>query len=157
MIRRPPRSTRTDTLFPYTTLFRSLRRLAERQEHEGRLLSRSERMEETTLAAQEMIRPTVYGQLIIFLVFVPLLTFQGVEGKTFAPMAITLMLALAAAFVLSLTFIPAMIAIVIKGKVSETEVKPIRWFKEKYEPLLKKTVAPPQPFEIGKRSGRGRE
>ncbi len=124
----------------------ALRRLAERQEHEGRLLSRSERMEETTLAAQEMIRPTVYGQLIIFLVFVPLLTFQGVEGKTFAPMAITLMLALAAAFVLSLTFIPAMIAIVIKGKVSETEVKPIRWFKEKYEPLLKKAVARPQPF-----------
>lgn len=104
----------------------ALRRLAERQEHEGRLLTRSERMEETTLAAQEMIRPTVYGQLIIFLVFVPLLTFQGVEGKTFAPMAITLMVALASAFVLSLTFVPAMIALVITGKVSETEVKPIR-------------------------------
>jgi cobalt-zinc-cadmium resistance protein CzcA len=97
-----------------------------------------ERLEETTLAAQEMMRPTVYGQLIIFLVFVPLLTFQGVEGKTFAPMAITLMVALASAFVLSLTFVPAMIAIVIKGKVSETEVKPIRWFKEKYAPCCHK-------------------
>lgn len=124
----------------------ALRRLAERQEHEGRLLSRAERMEETTHAAQEMIRPTVYGQLIIFLVFVPLLTFQGVEGKTFSPMAITLMVALASAFVLSLTFIPAMIAIVVKGKVSETEVKPIRWFKEKYAPLLEKAVARPLPF-----------
>ena len=124
----------------------ALRRLAERQEHEGRLLTRSERMEETTLAAQEMIRPTVYGQLIIFLVFVPLLTFQGVEGKTFAPMAITLMVALASAFVLSLTFVPAMIALVITGKVSETEVKPIRWFKEKYAPLLTKAVAHPLPF-----------
>jgi cobalt-zinc-cadmium resistance protein CzcA len=61
---------------------------------------------EETLAAKEMVRPTVYGQLIIFLVFVPLLTFQGVEGKTFAPMAITLMVALASAFVLSLTFVP---------------------------------------------------
>jgi len=125
------------------------RRLAERQEHEGRLLTRDERMEETTLAAKEMVRPTVYGQLIIFLVFVPLLTFQGVEGKTFAPMAITLMVALASAFVLSLTFVPAMIAIVVKGRVSETEVKPIRWFKERYAPVLGRGVARPMPFILG--------
>ncbi|HXG90509.1 MAG TPA: CusA/CzcA family heavy metal efflux RND transporter [Vicinamibacterales bacterium] len=127
----------------------ALRRLAERQEHEGRLLTREERMEETTLAAKEMVRPTVYGQLIIFLVFVPLLTFQGVEGKTFAPMAITLMVALASAFVLSLTFVPAMIAIVVTGKVSETEVKPIRWFKERYAPVLGRAVARPMPFILG--------
>ncbi|WP_197418478.1 efflux RND transporter permease subunit, partial [Sphingomonas sp. CCH9-F2] len=120
-----------------------------RQEHEGRLLTREERMEETTLAAKEMVRPTVYGQLIIFLVFVPLLTFQGVEGKTFAPMAITLMVALASAFVLSLTFVPAMIAIVVKGRVSETEVKPIRWFKERYAPVLGRAVARPMPFILG--------
>ncbi|WP_324699889.1 CusA/CzcA family heavy metal efflux RND transporter [Novosphingobium sp. RL4] len=127
----------------------ALRRLAERQEHEGRLLTRPERMEETTLAAREMIRPTVYGQLIIFLVFVPLLTFQGVEGKTFSPMAITLMIALASAFVLSLTFVPAMVALVITGKVSETEVRPIRWFKERYAPVLAKAVARPLPFVLG--------
>ncbi|WP_443478609.1 efflux RND transporter permease subunit [Novosphingobium aerophilum] len=127
----------------------ALRRLAERQEHEGRLLTRPERMEETTLAAREMIRPTVYGQLIIFLVFVPLLTFQGVEGKTFSPMAITLMIALACAFVLSLTFVPAMVALVITGKVSETEVRPIRWFKERYAPVLAKAVARPLPFVLG--------
>ena len=126
----------------------ALRRLAERQEHEGRLLTREERMEETTHAAQEMIRPTVYGQAIIFLVFVPLLTFQGVEGKTFAPMAITLMIALACAFVLSLTFVPAMIALVVTGKVKETEVKPIRWFKARYEPMLKQAVAKPLPFVL---------
>jgi len=127
----------------------TLRRLAERQEHEGRLLSLRERLSEVVGAAQEMIRPTVYGQLIIFLVFVPLLTFQGVEGKTFAPMAITLMVALASAFVLSLTFVPAMIAIVVRGRVSETEVKPIRWFKEKYAPILAKAVARPMPFILG--------
>jgi cobalt-zinc-cadmium resistance protein CzcA len=127
----------------------ALRRLAERQEHEDRLLTLGERMEETMQAAREMISPTVYGQLIIFLVFVPLLTFQGVEGKTFSPMAITLMIALASAFVLSLTFIPAMIALVITGKVNETEVKPIRWFKEKYQPLLERAVARPMPFVLG--------
>ena len=127
----------------------ALRRLAERQEHEGRLLTRDERLEETTLAAKEMIRPTVFGQLIIFLVFVPLLTFQGVEGKTFSPMATTLMLALASAFVLSLTFVPAMIAIVVTGKVSETEVRPIHWFKLKYAPALRKAIARPMPFILG--------
>ncbi len=58
-----------------------------------------------------MIGPTVYGQAIIMLVYVPLLTFTGVEGKMFQPMALTVILALAAAFVLSLTFVPAMIAI----------------------------------------------
>lgn len=124
----------------------ALRRLAERQEHEGRLLTHAERMEETTHAAQEMVKPTVYGQAIIFLVFVPLLTFQGVEGKTFAPMAITLMIALASAFILSLTFVPAMTALFITGKVSETEVRPIRWFKQRYAPLLAKAIRRPLPF-----------
>jgi cobalt-zinc-cadmium resistance protein CzcA len=127
----------------------ALRHLAERQEREGRVLTIEERLEVTIVSAQEMIRPTVYGQLIIFLVFVPLLTFQGVEGKTFAPMAITLMVALACAFVLSLTFVPAMIALLVKGKVSETEVKPIRWFKERYAPALARAVAHPLPFIFG--------
>ena len=127
----------------------ALRRLAERQVQLGRLLTQPERLAETTLAAQEMVKPTIYGQAIIFLVFVPLLTFQGVEGKTFAPMAITLMVALASAFLLSITFVPAMIAIFITGKVSETEVKPIRWFKGRYAPLLARAVARPLPFIAG--------
>lgn len=123
-----------------------LRRLAERQHREGRLLDLRERLEETLLASQEMIRPTVYGQAIIFLVFAPLLTFSGVEGKTFAPMAITLMLALAAAFVLSLTFVPAMVALLIRGKVAEKEVWAIAKIKLHYEPVLRRAVAKPAPF-----------
>ncbi|OYX73602.1 MAG: CusA/CzcA family heavy metal efflux RND transporter [Caulobacter sp. 32-67-35] len=125
----------------------SLRRLAERQHREGRLLTLSERLQETREAAREMISPTVYGQAIILLVYAPLLTFTGVEGKTFSPMAITVMLALAAAFVLSLTFIPAMIALVIRGKVAEKEVAVVRWTKVRYEPLLRKAVARPWPDE----------
>ncbi|MBP7817103.1 MAG: CusA/CzcA family heavy metal efflux RND transporter [Phenylobacterium sp.] len=123
-----------------------LRRLAERQHHEGRLLNLRERLEETMLASQEMIKPTVYGQAIIFLVFAPLLTFTGVEGKTFSPMAITLMLALAAAFILSLTFVPAMVALLIRGKVAEKEVWAIAKIKARYEPLLHRAVARPWPF-----------
>src|SRR3546814_1225715 len=78
-----------------------------------------------------MIRPTIYGQAIILLTFAPLLTFTGVEGKTFSPMAITMMLALASAFVLSLTFVPAMIAVLLNKKLTEKEVKPIVWAKER--------------------------
>ena len=69
-----------------------------------------------------MVRPTVYGQIVIFLVFIPCLSFQGVEGKMFSPMVITLMLALGSAFLLSLTFVPAMAAILIRGEVVEREV-----------------------------------
>jgi cobalt-zinc-cadmium resistance protein CzcA len=123
-----------------------LRRLAERQHREGRLLSLDERLQETVLASREMIRPTVYGQAIIFLVFAPLLTFSGVEGKTFSPMAITLMLALASAFVLSLTFVPAMVALLIRGKVAEKDVPAVAWIKRVYEPVLRRSVARPWPF-----------
>jgi cobalt-zinc-cadmium resistance protein CzcA len=95
----------------------ALRRLAEQQHHEGRLLSVRERLATVAAAAREMIRPSVYGQAIIILVYVPLLTLTGVEGKTFVPMALTVIIALAFAFILSLTFVPAMIAIWLSKKV----------------------------------------
>lgn len=123
-----------------------LRRLAERQHHEGRLLALNERLHEVFEAAREMVRPTLYGQAIIFLVFVPLLTFTGVEGKTFSPMAIAVLLALAGAFIASLTFVPAMVALLIRGKVAEKEVKAIAWTKERYEPVLKRLVERPWPW-----------
>ena len=99
----------------------SLRHLGERQRELGRPLSLPERLETVRASAAEMIQPTVYGQAIIILVYVPLLTFTGVEGKMFAPMALTVIIALAAAFVLSLTFVPAMIAILVTGRVQENE------------------------------------
>jgi len=123
-----------------------LRRLAERQHEEGRLLSLNERLHEVFEASREMVRPTIFGQMIIFLVFAPLLTFTGVEGKMFSPMAITVMLALAGAFIASLTFVPAMVALLIRGKVAEKEVKAIAWAKERYIPLLGKAVARPWPW-----------
>jgi cobalt-zinc-cadmium resistance protein CzcA len=126
-----------------------LARLAHRQEHEGRLLSLRERLEETMRAAQEMIKPTVFGQAIILLAFAPLLTFTGVEGKTFSPMAITIMLALIAAFVLAITLVPALVAILIRGRVAEKDVWLIRKSKERYLPLLDKAIARPWPFILG--------
>ena len=73
------------------------------------------------VASKEMIQPSVFGQAIIITVYVPLLTFTGVEGKMFEPMAMTVIFALVAAFILSLTFVPAMIAIFVTGKVEEKE------------------------------------
>lgn len=113
-----------------------LRRLAERQHHEGRLLSLQERMQEVMEASRQMIQPAVFGQAIIITVYLPLLTFTGVEGKMFEPMAMTVIIALAAAFILSLTFVPAMIALFIKGRVEEKENKFIRGSKRFYAPIL---------------------
>jgi cobalt-zinc-cadmium resistance protein CzcA len=123
----------------------TLRRIADRQRLEARSLTTSERLTEVVESSQEMIRPTIYGQIVIFLVFVPCLTFQGVEGKMFSPMVITLMLALASAFVLSLTFVPALAAVLIRGHVAETEVRLIVRFKDFYEPRLRRVVEHPFP------------
>ena len=98
-----------------------------------------------TASAKEMIQPTVYGQAIIMLVYVPLLTCTGVEGKTFAPMAFTVIIALASAFVLSLTFVPAMIAIVVSGRVQEKENLLIRALKVPYGPALAAAIGRPPP------------
>src|SRR3546814_7718232 len=72
----------------------ALRRLAERQHHKGRLLDIEERLSVVAASAREMIRPSVYGQAIIILVYAPLLTFTGTEGKMFEPMALTVIMAL---------------------------------------------------------------
>src|SRR5262249_61692595 len=104
----------------------TLRRIGERQKQLGRPLDREERLAEVFEASVEMVRPTVYGQIVIFLVFVPCLSFQGVEGKMFSPMVITMMLALGSAFFASLTFVPAMAAILVRGEIAYREVPAIR-------------------------------
>ena len=110
------------------------------------MLNLPERLHEVFEASKEMLRPTIYGQAIILLTFAPLLTFTGVEGKTFSPMAITVMLALVGAFILSLTFVPAMVAVLIRGRVAEKEVKAVAWYKERYEPVLRRVVTRPWPW-----------
>ncbi|WP_316177466.1 CusA/CzcA family heavy metal efflux RND transporter [Bradyrhizobium sp. SZCCHNRI1009] len=123
----------------------SLRHLAERQREIGRVLSLQERLETVKTSTSEMIRPSVYGQLIIILVYTPLLAFTGVEGKTFEPMALTVMIALAFAFIVSLTFVPAAVAITIGGAVKEGENVIVRSLKRLYAPVLSGAVARPLP------------
>ncbi|HZM07940.1 MAG TPA: CusA/CzcA family heavy metal efflux RND transporter, partial [Methylocella sp.] len=124
----------------------SLRRLAGRQRALERLLTQAERLSTVIESAQEMIKPTVYGQAIIILVYVPLLTFAGIEGKMFEPMALTVIIALAAAFVLSLTFVPAMIAIAITSRIQEKENVFVRGLKALYEPALRCAIGIPLAF-----------
>jgi cobalt-zinc-cadmium resistance protein CzcA len=127
----------------------SLRHLAERQRELGRALSLDERLATVTASAKEMVQPTVYGQAIIILVYVPLLTFTGVEGKTFMPMATTVIIALVTAFVLSLTFVPAMIAIAVTGRVQERENRLVRGLKVLYRPALAAAIRSPLPVIAG--------
>jgi cobalt-zinc-cadmium resistance protein CzcA len=113
-----------------------LRRLAEKQHELRRELNLRERLDEIIASSRQMIQPSVFGQAIIITVYIPLLTLTGVEGKMFRPMAATVIFALVAAFVLSLTFLPAMVAIGLTGKISEKEIPLVRWARRIYEPVL---------------------
>jgi cobalt-zinc-cadmium resistance protein CzcA len=113
-----------------------LRRFGEDQHRLGRLLSKDERFALTASAAGEVIKPSLFGVLIITLVYVPIFALTGVEGKMFHPMAITVVIALTAALVLSLTFVPAAVALFVTGKVEETESRIMRGARRLYEPAL---------------------
>lgn len=117
-----------------------LRRLAEKQHQVGRILTLEERLDEVTLAAKEMVQPSVYGQAIIVTVYMPILALTGVEGKMFHPMAMTVIFALLGAFILSLTFIPAMVALLITGKVQEKDNFAVAAAKRFYRPAVELAV-----------------
>ena len=113
-----------------------LRRFGEAQHRLGRLLTKDERFGLAATATGEVIRPSLFGVLIIALVYVPIFALTGVEGKMFHPMAITVVMALTAALVLSLTFIPAAVAMFVTGRVQETESRVMRTARRGYGPAL---------------------
>ena len=117
-----------------------LRRLGEAQHKMGRLLDRDERFGLVAKASSEVIRPSIFGVIIITVVYLPIFALSGIEGKTFHPMAITVMLALTAAMLLSLTFVPAAIAMFVTGKVEEKENRIMGWAKRGYARLLDMTM-----------------
>ncbi len=113
-----------------------LRRLAGRQHETGAVLTRAQRLEVVFDASREVWRPTLFGQLIIMVVYLPILTLTGIEGKMFYPMAFTVLAALFGAMLLSITFVPAAVAIFVTGRVSEKESLPMRWAARAYLPAL---------------------
>jgi len=117
-----------------------LRLLAAEQHRRGRLLTLEERLETIRNGASEVIKPSLFGTLIIAVVYLPILTLTGTEGKMFTPMALTVLMALAGAALLSVTFVPAAVAIVVTGKVSEKENIFMRAAKRFYVPLLDRAI-----------------
>ncbi len=139
--------------------------LGKRQAELGRALTAGERQMVAMQAARKMVRPAAFGQLIILLVFAPILTLQGVEGKTFQPMAATFMLALVGAFIFSFTFVPAMAALFVRepkwtpdsvpehaddgGEKGVHETRVIRYVRSKMEPVIHAAVGRPKAVFAG--------
>ena len=113
-----------------------IRRFGLAQHELGRVLTKEERFNLTSEATAEVIRPSIFGVVIITIVYLPIFTLSGVEGKMFHPMALTVVMALLSALLLSLTFVPAAAAVFISGRVEEKENFIIRFVKRGYEPLL---------------------
>ena len=117
------------------------RRLAQEQVKCGRILSQEERFTVTKEAAHEVSRPSIFGVFIIMIVYLPILSLTGIEGKMFHPMAFTVLAALTGALILSITFIPAMIAQFASGEITDKENYLLGWFKKIYTPLLDYSLA----------------
>jgi cobalt-zinc-cadmium resistance protein CzcA len=118
-----------------------IRRFGELQHRVGRLLTREERYELAASATAEVIRPSLFGVGIITAVYLPIFALDGVEGKMFHPMAFTVVFALTAAMLLSLTFVPAMVAVGLGGRVEEKENRIVLWLKRGYAPALNRVLA----------------
>jgi cobalt-zinc-cadmium resistance protein CzcA len=117
-----------------------VRRLAHAQAHHGRPLTRSERFHEVFAASREARRPLLFGQVIIMVVYLPIFALTGVEGKMFNPMALTVVMALVGAMILSITFIPAAVALFIGKRVAESENFLMRGAKRIYAPVLESVM-----------------
>lgn len=116
------------------------RRLSEAQHRLGRIPTRAERFDIVLDAAMEVRKATMFGEIIIMIVYLPILSLTGIEGKMFYPMAFTVILALFAAMILSLTFIPSAVALFFSGKFSEMENYIMRYAKKAYIPVINFTI-----------------
>jgi cobalt-zinc-cadmium resistance protein CzcA len=114
----------------------SMRRMAHEQKRLGRELTPAERFAVVFDASRESRRVLIYGELIIMVVYLPIFALSGVEGKMFHPMAFTVVIALIGAMILSVTFVPAAIALFLSGKVAEKESRAVTWTKKAYAPAL---------------------
>ncbi len=117
-----------------------LRRFGEAQHRFGRLLSRQERFELAASASAEVIKPSLFGVMIITVVYLPIFALSGIEGKMFHPMAFTVVIALVSAMLLSLTFVPAAVALFVTGKVAEKDNFVVAASKRAYAPMLRAAV-----------------
>lgn len=120
-----------------------LRRFGIAQSRYGRELSNEERHEIAAAATAEVIKPSLFGVGIITAVYLPIFALEGVEGKMFHPMAFTVVFALTSAMLLSLTLIPALVAIFLTGKIREHESSIVRGVRRWYLPSLQAVLEKP--------------
>jgi cobalt-zinc-cadmium resistance protein CzcA len=113
-----------------------LRRLAIEQHRLGRVLEKSERFQTVFEATREVIRPSLVSVIVVALVNIPIFTLTGVEGKMFHPMAFTVVVALLGALILSVTFVPAAVALFVTGRIEEKETRAMQWARKAYRPAL---------------------
>ncbi len=126
-----------------------IRRFGIAQKELGRLLNKEERFKLASEATAEVIKPSIFGVIIITVVYLPIFSLTGVEGKMFHPMAFTVVFALTSALILSLTFVPASIALFLTGKVEEKENKFLIKVRNWYEPILHYSITRPKEIIIG--------
>ncbi|MDR7134137.1 cobalt-zinc-cadmium resistance protein CzcA [Lysobacter niastensis] len=126
-----------------------LRRFGEMQHQLGRALTDEERFDLTASATTEVIRPSLFGVGIITAVYLPIFALSGIEGKLFHPMAITVVLALTGAMMLSLTFVPAAVATFLGGRVEEKENRILASARRRYRPLLEWSLRRRMPVIAG--------
>jgi heavy metal efflux system protein len=120
-----------------------VRRLADHQTRLGRRLTLGERMRTVYESTRQVRQATMFGELIIMVVYLPILALGGVSGKMFHPMAITVLLALGGAMIASLTFIPAAVAIALTGDVRERDWRPLQILQRGYARLVARVVRIP--------------
>src|SRR5512136_2673160 len=114
----------------------AIRCLAERQRQFGRPLTEPERQQTLTRASLEVARPVAFGVAIVLVVFLPILSLEGIEGKLFRPMALTMIFALLGSLILSLTLMPVLASLFLTRQVKETEAWLVRVSHRIYEPVL---------------------
>lgn len=113
-----------------------IRRLGKEQARLGRVLTLNERLVVVFAASKEARQALFFGEFIIIIVYMPIFALSGVEGKMFHPMAFTVVTALLGAFILSVTFVPAAVALFLSGKVEDKEIGVMKWAKAFYLPAL---------------------
>ncbi|WP_116812273.1 efflux RND transporter permease subunit [Steroidobacter cummioxidans] len=124
-------------------------RLSQRQHQAGRLLNLDERLQTVFTATREVFTPSLVSVLVVILVNLPILALTGVEGKMFRPMALTVIIALLAALALSLTFVPAAVALFLRGRIEEKENAIVRSARHAYAPILDGALKFRAPILIG--------
>ncbi|HCS64900.1 MAG TPA: CusA/CzcA family heavy metal efflux RND transporter [Cellvibrio sp.] len=126
-----------------------LMRLGQRQHHLGRLLNLEERLQTVFSATREVFTPSLISVLVVILVNLPILALTGVEGKMFTPMALAVIMALIGALILSLTFVPAAVALLLTGKIEEKDNRIVVKAKEAYTPTLDFALKRRVPILVG--------